>query len=116
MKHKGIKLDRSAEIIATDLQGTQASPFLRVLWYWTKSLAGVYVHKLALTLRAQRPQTGVAPSHLCGGSERVLEGGKGVAHSLLATSDIRLVLVEKRVGGKATYRHGAQVKDVPDML
>ena len=39
--YKGIKLDRSAKIITTHLQGTQASPFLRVLWYWTKSLAGV---------------------------------------------------------------------------
>lgn len=73
-KCKGIKSDCSAKIIAADLQGTQASPFLRVLWYWTKSLAGVYVHKLALTLREQRPQTGVAPSHLWSRSEWVLQG------------------------------------------
>ena len=74
------------------------------------------MHKLALMLRAQRPQTGVAPSHLCYIKNRFFTGGGGVAHSLLATSTTSDRVNHEIRRRKVTYRHGAQVKDVPVMI
>ena len=42
-------------------------------------------------------------------------GGSGVAHSLLAASAISDHVSDEVRRRKATYRHGAHVKDVPAM-